>query len=231
MSIRSRLYRVHIWLSWIVGLQLLIWVATGLFMTASPIDAVRGAHLKRVPESLDLRAVHVLPPADVLRREKRAVEALMLKTFLDTPVYELRYAGGGAALLDAVSGKRLTPLTQPGAEAAALAGYAGRGKVAEATRVDPKAVPLDLRRDDPAWRVRFLDGSGTVFYISAETGEVLARRTNRWRIYDFMWGLHIMDWRGREDINNPWVIAASALALASTLAGAVLLFVRRRWRP
>lgn len=231
MTLRRPVYRIHVWLSWIIGLQILIWVATGLFMTASPIETVRGEHLRREPVGLDLRDADTLPPSEILRREKRAVERLTLKTWLGQPTYELHYADGRAALIDASSGKRLSPLSRTAAEIAARADYAGGGGIGTVTRVDPNAVPLDLRRDAPAWRITFTDRADTVLYVSAETGEVLARRTGHWRWYDLMWGLHIMDWRGREDINNPLVIAASALALASTLAGAVLLFVRRRWRP
>ncbi len=231
MAKRQLFYRLHIWLSWIIGLQILIWVATGLFMTLSPIETVRGEHLRREPERLDLRSAPVRAPADVLRRETKPVDRLLLKTWLGRPAYELHYADGRAAMVDGISLKRLTPLTRTGAEMAARAAYAGGMPVADATLVDPEAVPLDFRRDEPAWAVRFAGQSKAVFYVSAETGEVLARRTARWRLYDFMWGLHIMDWRGREDFNHPLVIIASLLALASVSAGAVLLFVRRRWGP
>jgi hypothetical protein len=235
MTRRTAFYRFHIWLSWIVGLQILIWIATGLFMALSPIETVRGEHLVREAPAVDLRGASIRAPAAVLTRETRAVERLTLKTWLGRPTYEIRYADGRAAMIDAVSGKRLTPITKTAAEMAARTVYAGPPADATATRVDPKAVPLDFRRDEPAWAVRFTGAvtrrGGTVFYVSAETGEVLTRRTDRWRLYDFMWGLHIMDWRGREDFNSPLLIAASALSLVSVLAGAALLFVRRRWGP
>lgn len=235
MTRRLLFYRFHIWLSWIVGLQILIWIATGLYMAASPIETVRGEHLVREVPATDLRGTPVRPSAEVLARETRAVERLALKTWLGRPAYEIRYADGRAAMIDAVSGKRLTPVTKTAAEMAARAVYAGPPAEATATRVDPKAVPLDFRRDEPAWAVRFtgpvVGSGGTVFYVSAETGEVLARRTDRWRVYDLMWGLHIMDWRGREDFNSPWLIAVSALSLISVLAGTALLFMRRRWGP
>ena len=235
MTRRTIFYRFHIWLSWIIGLQILIWVATGLFMALSPIETVRGEHLVRTPEAVDLRGTSVRAPADILRGEKRVVDKLVLKTWLGQPTYEIHYADGRAGMVDARSGKRLTPLTKTAAEMAALAAFAGKASEATATRVDPKAIPIDFRRDEPAWAVRFtgayVQRGGTIFYVGAETGEVLARRTDRWRLYDFMWGLHIMDWRDREDFNNPLLIAASILAMASVLAGAVLLFTRRRWGP
>lgn len=235
MAIRKLLYRLHIWLNWIVGLQLLIWVASGLFMALSPIGTVRGDHLIRKAEVVDLRGATLLPPSAILARETRMVDHLVLKTWLGRPTYELHYADGRAAMIDAMSAKRLTPLTKTAAEMAARAAFAGTASEATATRVDPKAIPIDFRRDEPAWAVRFsgayVQRGGTIFYVSAETGEVLARRTDRWRLYDFIWGLHIMDWRGREDFNSPLLIAASVLAMVSVLAGAVLLFTRRRWGP
>jgi uncharacterized iron-regulated membrane protein len=232
MATRLPWYRIHIWLSWIVGLQILLWVASGLFMALSPIETVRGEHLRRDPPRLDLRsAAGVRPPAEVLRAEKRPVERLVLKTWLGQPTYELHYAGGRAALVDARTLERVSPLTQSGAEMAARAAYRLDRPIAEIVRVDAGDVPLDFRRDEPAWRVRFATQSGAVFYVSAETGEVLAVRTTRWRLYDFMWGLHIMDWGGRENFNSPWLVAFSALSLLSVVAGAVLLFIRRRWGP
>ncbi len=235
MAKRLLFYRVHVWLSWFVGLQIVIWVATGLFMAASPIETVRGEHLARKPETIDLRGVTVQLPGDIAAREKKPVERLLLKTWLGRPTYEIHYAGGGAALVDAVSGKRLSPLTGIAAEMAARAVYAGREPEATATRVDPKAIPLELRRDEPAWAVRFhsavVSTGGTIFYVSAETGEVLARRTGRWRLYDLMWGLHIMDYGGRTNFNTPWLIVLSVLSLVSVVVGGALLFMRKRWRP
>ena len=37
-----RYARWHIWLGWVVGLPVLMWTVTGLFMVARPIDEVRG---------------------------------------------------------------------------------------------------------------------------------------------------------------------------------------------
>ena len=64
---------------------------------------------------------------------------------------------------------------------------------------------------------------GTHFYVDAGSGEVVARRTRFWRLYDFMWGLHIMDLQGRNETNNPWVVSFSLLALVMTLMALVLL--------
>ncbi|MFC3712594.1 hypothetical protein ACFOMD_08435 [Sphingoaurantiacus capsulatus] len=235
MALRPAFYKIHIWLSWIVGLQIILWVASGLFMAFTPIERVRGEHLVKKVEAIDLRQQAVLSPTEAIVKQTRPVERVTLKTWLGRPAYELRYADGRAGMVDAISGKSLTPLTAFAAANAARAVYAGREPSEEVTKIDPKAIPLEFRRDEPAWAVRFhgpVYSSGSdVFYVSAETGEVIAKRTTLWRVYDFMWGLHIMDWGGRENFNSPWLIAFSLVSLISVIAGAVLLFARRRWWP
>ena len=40
------LARWHIRLGWLVGVPIVMWLATGLFMVARPIEEVRGTHLR-----------------------------------------------------------------------------------------------------------------------------------------------------------------------------------------
>jgi hypothetical protein len=71
---------------------------------------------------------------------------------------------------------------------------------------------------------------GARFYVHAGTGEIVAKRTSWWRIYDFMWGLHIMDLETREDAQNPWLIGFGIVSLVTTVLAIALLplTIRRR---
>jgi hypothetical protein len=71
---------------------------------------------------------------------------------------------------------------------------------------------------------------GTHIYVDAGTGAILATRTRWWRIYDLMWGLHIMDLSGREDTHHPWLIGFAGLSLAALLLSLVLLPLSSRRR-
>jgi Kef-type K+ transport system membrane component KefB len=71
---------------------------------------------------------------------------------------------------------------------------------------------------------------GTAFYVHAATGEILARRTGWWRIYDFMWGLHIMDLATREDAHNPLLIGFGIVSLVTTVLAIALLPMTLRRR-
>ena len=75
----------------------------------------------------------------------------------------------------------------------------------------------------PAWRVDFDDGANRALYVAADTGAVTARRSTLWRVYDFLWGLHIMDWRAHEDFNSWLLVIATALGLVIIVSGIVLL--------
>ena len=61
-------------------------------------------------------------------------------------------------------------------------------------------------------------------YLNVYSGEVVAIRSNKWRIWDLMWGLHIMDWKERDNISNILLKVFSILALVSSITGIMLFF-------
>ncbi|TAJ26242.1 PepSY domain-containing protein, partial [Bosea sp. (in: a-proteobacteria)] len=66
----------------------------------------------------------------------------------------------------------------------------------------------------------------TSFYLSPATGEVVTRRSGVWRIFDFFWRLHVMDWNDGEDFNHPLIIITTALTLSIVVSGFILLWIR-----
>lgn len=78
----------------------------------------------------------------------------------------------------------------------------------------------------PAWRVDFPDDDATRIYVAQNSGRIVAVRNGTWRLYDFFWGLHIMDWKNHEDFNTPWLIGFAGGGLALATAGSVLLYFR-----
>ena len=61
-------------------------------------------------------------------------------------------------------------------------------------------------------------------YLDPFSEEIVAIRSNQWRIWDFMWGIHIMDWSERDNIGNIFLKVFSILALLSALSGIYLFF-------
>lgn len=90
--------------------------------------------------------------------------------------------------------------------------------------------PLSRPRDpQPAWKVEYARDNLAV-YVVVNTGEISARRSGLWRIYDTMWALHIMDWRDHENFNHPLIIVTAFITFISFVAGVVLLPFRIRFR-
>lgn len=225
-AVRSRLRRWHVWLGWLVGLPMLFWTVSGLVMVAKPIDEVRGTDLIAPPKSISMAIPPVAP-----RIEGRAVVSLSLKARADGPRWELNFADGGSRLADPATGALLPPLGAADAAREVMSRYTGTAKVVETSRVAAGSPPLELRRAIDGWRVRMSDE--THFYVDGGSGEIIAKRTRWWRFYDFMWGLHIMDLQGREEVNNPWIVTFAALSLGMVLLALTLLLmtVRRRGGP
>ena len=214
--------QLHRWLGLLVGVQVLLWVGGGLVMSALQLDAVRGAHLA-APQpavSLDASAPYAGIGA-VIGAAPAGATSVTLTTFLDQPVFRVE-SGEQRALVDARTGQVLSPLPEATARAVALRDYAGTGTLRALEWVDQPA--LEYRdRDLPLWRARFDDARDTTLYISPQTGLVVARRNDLWRVFDFVWMLHIMDYEGREDFNHPLLVIAAATAFLFVCTGLTML--------
>lgn len=217
------LARWHVWLGWLVGLPLLLWTVTGLWMVARPIEEVRGTALRSEPATLVQPTTLTLPKLD-----GRAVEKLELVARPDRSVWIVRFTGGDARAADPATGAMLPRLDAPLARRLADAALAAPGPVASVRAFAAVDAPIDLRRDRPSWQITYADGLNV--YVDTLTGEILAVRSNQWRWFDIMWGLHIMDLETREDTSHPLLIGFAALSLLGVLMGIVLLFRRRRSR-
>ena len=128
---------------------------------------------------------------------------------------------GRPLLYDLADGRRLSPIPMTLAARVAEADHAGDLRAARVSRVD--AETSEYRGALPAWRVDFEDGEGRAIYVAADTGQVTARRSTLWRAYDFLWGLHIMDWRGHEDFNSWLLVIVTLLSLVVVVSGIVML--------
>ena len=213
---RKTLRRWHVWLGWLVGVPMIFWTVSGLVMVAKPIEDVRGTSLIRDAAPIASTRGVVAPMI-----EGRAISGMKLESRATGPRWVISFADGGGRLADPATGALLPALGAAEAAREISSRYTGQAKVVETSRVAANSPPLELRRAMDGWRVRMDDG--THFYVDAGSGEIIARRTSWWRIYDFMWGLHIMDLQGREETNNPWVVTFGALSVLMALLAIVLL--------
>jgi uncharacterized iron-regulated membrane protein len=218
---------IHKWLGLIVGAQLIVWTATGLFFTSFHITDVRGEKLIHPPShtaKVDLARVK-LSTTDALKAvaEDRPAEVI-LKPLAGDPVYEVR-ADIGVFVISAETGSILSPLSEELARKVATAAWAGEGALQSMELLD--AAPHESGLAGQVWAAHFAGDGHPMLYITATNGQTSQPRTDLWRTYDFLWSLHIMDWGPeRENFNTPWIVAAAILAFSTVLFGVVLLVHR-----
>jgi len=223
-----RTYRkIHRWLGLVVGIQLLLWTVGGLFFSLNPIAKVRGETEEPEAPPLEFRTPPASPAAalsELLLDHPRAeIRTVLLRHHLDGAIYEIAFLENGEphwALANATTGELRSTVDQGEAEAIARQAYALDAPIADVTLVTETTSGSEYReRPLPAYRITFDDKLGTRLYVSVERGMVTARRNDRWRLFDFLWMLHIMDYQTRDNFNTLLLQAVSALGLVTVLTG------------
>ena len=214
---------LHKWLGLFVGIQVLIWLATGLYMVVVDIDFIHGDPLVRnmqdkvsVPDSAKLNITDLrsrYPDATRI-----SLKAVMGKTFYVVSTADKRY------LVDPQTGLTNSPLDEQSAREIAKYHFNGDAQISKVTLITSNP-PMEIKtRRLPLWRVDFDDRFATSFYIDPYSGSLATRRHQYWRIFDFLWMLHIMDYEDRSDAHNRLLIAAQITGLTFAVSGLWLLF-------
>lgn len=217
---------LHKWIGLILALQFVLWTASGLVMSLLNHETVEG-HQHRAEHALSPKSwpVGALSPSQVLILAGRPVESLEATWLQDQPVYRLK-EGATVWLISALEG-RPVQVDADMAAVIAAADYVGDGVPGSPEWL--AIATLEVRGHEGAiWRVPFSDADDTTLYISAQDGRILERRNKSWRLFDVFWMLHIMDYSGRQNFNNPLVIMAASGGLWIALSGVWLLFVSFR---
>lgn len=227
MKIAAAASWMHKWLALVVGVQILFWVASGLFFAIYPIERVRSEH--RVAEAqATLSPLSAHAPAEMAALLPETPTRLSYeRTSAGQLLAVAEFAERRPIAIDLDDWAVISPLSAEAASQIAQAYVAGAPQVRSARLVSEETP--EYRGQLPAWRIAFDDAEGLAVYVAADTGRVTARRSDLWRIYDALWALHIMDWRDHKNFNSGLLIAASATALLVVLAGFVLLPYRLGW--
>jgi len=213
---------MHKWVGLILALQILFWIVGGLVMSVFPIEKVRGDHTRTFIDRSPLNFKEVYPLQNVLPWVPNPIESVTLENGDRGLVYNIKIQEWRSLYYDAITGKELPQLTQSEAETIALKNYRGSALIKSTTLINDGGT--EYKGIVPAWQIVFDDNQTTTFYIEPDSGKISASRNTLWRIYDFMWMLHIMDYDEREDFNHPLLISFAAGSLLFVLTGFILLF-------
>ena len=230
--------RSHRFLGVFLGIQFLLWTLGGLYFSWTNIDDIHGDFQRNPPPALALGADCVSPSVVVNNLKQTAIvdsiDKIQLAMVLDTPYYQVVFWQNNrkkVALLAAQTGQIRQPLSAKEAETVARAAFKGAATVVGVQYLVQADGHHEYREKPlPAYAVSFEHPSRTVVYVSTEWGTVQSFRNQKWRVFDFLWMLHTMDFQGRDNINN-WVLrGASILGLLTILSGFLLFFITMRRR-
>jgi hypothetical protein len=206
---------IHKYLSFLISIQLLLWTISGIYFAFNKIENVRGEQYREEPNfNIDFSKLNFQIDG---ARNIRVIDRMDQEILVVDGIYGREYLN--------FEGKDVEQLKVE--EAKALS--------AKQTSLIPEGVDLITEntigseyrgRALPIYRVTSVNEAGQSInvYLNVYTGEVEAVRSNQWRIWDLMWGFHIMDWETRDDIDNLLLKIFSILALISSITGVLLFF-------
>jgi hypothetical protein len=205
------LRKLHKWLGLVIGLQVVLWAASGLIFAWLDPDAVDAAGSVRAVEPAVLSSTTVktepvtwlgdYPPQDLYD-----VRAILLA---DRWVWRVELRD--RVELRSVEDGALVNVDEPWLRRLALERYAGGGRLSAAT-LQPEP-DIASRASGPVWQAQFDDAQRTALYFAADDGHFIAARSATWRLYDFFWMLHTMDYVGRDNFNNPLIVTIGMATL------------------
>jgi hypothetical protein len=226
MTIKSIwLRKIHKWVGLVIGLQFLLFAISGTAMALLPMDEVAGGEsAERIPLAIPTGGRAWLNVQKALAGEP--VTKLGLRSLPGRHALEIT-TGNGVRLFDASDG-RLVVIDENAAKSIASAAHPSGAAVTKLAALNEVTLPV-REHELPIWRVDFRDEANSSYYVSGTTGEVLERRNDTWRWWDFFWMLHNMDYANRTSFNHPLIIIVGFAMAWLALTGFWLLF-RTMWR-
>ena len=212
---RNIVRNTHKYLSFFISVQLFLWTVSGIYFAFNKIELVRGEQY-RLTESFPINFNEV----NFSRSDVQQVEAI---NRLGEIIFVVS-SSMGVEYLDAFG----SPVNK-----------LNKNEVFEIVSASSTLMPIDLEeitesskgsefrgRDLPLFKVTSLNDKDKKInlYLNVFSGEITAVRSLQWRIWDLMWGFHIMDWQTRDKINNIFLQIFSILALVSSISGIMLFF-------
>ncbi|MCF6225795.1 MAG: PepSY domain-containing protein [Xanthomonadales bacterium] len=239
MNMAKIIRKTHRWAGLILGVQLLLWTVSGFYFALIPIEEIRGEHLAVSAKSFELASLESFQAPGLAlngfmsQHPTAVISSVSLAHMRGRDVYRIQ------ALIDDKPHNRLidartgAPVAMMQAKEAELIASQLITFSAVADQVDfIEAADADAEfrgRVLPIYSLYYGDESNFNLYLDAWTGELVARRTTYWRIFDFLWMLHIMDYDDRSDFNNNLLRVFALSTVFFVISGFALWLVSSQW--
>jgi uncharacterized membrane protein YkoI len=235
---QRKIRKTHRWMGIILGIQFFLWTIGGLYFSWSDMDEVHGDHQKAHihPISADVAFVNPKEIIDQIKL-KDSINFLFdirLIQILNRPFYQIAYSkeydrGKKIQLANAKTGELRTALSKEEAIEIAKKNFTNDTPVKSVEYLTNTNGHHEYREQPlPAFAITFSHPTNTTVYVASELGTVQKFRNNKWRIFDFLWMLHTMDYQSRDNISNWLLRAFSIFGLFTILSDFTLFFVSQK---
>lgn len=232
--------KIHRYFGVIAGIQFAFWTLGGTFFVWSDMDQIH-SDLNRNPGKKIIELQNWESPSELIANLSDEIKidsilSLNVISLLDQPHYQIKYFNKGkskTALVNAITGKLKAPLTKEEAEKIAMQVFSPPSEILKTEYLKPGMVGTHheyRRRPLPAYAISFKHPSNTTVYVSTELGQVITLRNSNWRIFDFLWMMHTMDYKGRDNFGNILIKGFSILGMITIITGFILFFKTQKKR-
>lgn len=217
-----------------VALQMVIWIATGLYFNLMDSQWYSTHHHRAEPadiqcphESPEFRPVPLkqltLPQAPLyLELKSNSLGCYILVHY--NKVFH-QYQPMQASSFDAYTGLELGSLDNSDALTLAQNSYSGPGEITNLSLL-AGGESSNKKQQNPVWKVDFSDEADTSVYVHSLTRQVIRHENQQSRFHQLMFTLHFMDYFGTGGFNH-WLLKLFGLmALLLTGTGIYWLVVR-----
>ncbi|AOW75715.1 Na+-transporting NADH:ubiquinone oxidoreductase subunit F [Colwellia sp. PAMC 20917] len=219
------LKKLHKWLSLLVGLQLFIWLGTGLYFNLMDHEKASGNQFRQRPTIAQVDISRLVEPQLVLSRSKRSVSLKQI-SLLAQPYYLLTHQKGlyshfinNYSLVDAYTGEPVL-IDEAIATKLAQSSYNGQGAIKRAIKLSPPYDDIP-REKNHVWQINYADHINTSVYIDAGSGRIIKHSNDDKRFVDIFFMLHFMDYGSEGSFNNVQNIVFAIFTLFFSLTGLI----------
>ncbi|UII78080.1 PepSY domain-containing protein [Flagellimonas sp. CMM7] len=223
----------HRYLGVILGIQFFLWTLGGLYFSWTNIEEIRGSTLKKKDAPIFVSDTLVSPSIFTQNLgDNDSIVSLEVFSNLNHPAYRLIVRTGEGEkvfLFDAKTGQKLPSLSKKQSIDVAKAKLSVNAPITMVEYLTETGKHHEYRgRPLPAYAITFDEPANTTVYVSTEYGNVQTFRSNKWRVFDFFWMLHTMDYQERDNFNNLLLRAFALFGLVTILSGFSLYLLTSR---
>lgn len=225
--------KYHRYLGVFFGIQFLFWTVGGLYFSWTNIKEIRGDNIRRAEPSLKINQSKISLSSIINELKNKdgldSVKSVQIVDILGTSYFQIGYYNQGNVayrLINTNTGLIKSTISKE--EAILIA----------QSRLNVNATPSSVaiitntnghheyrEKQLPAYAVKFEGKIHTTVYVAANLGTVQTLRNNQWRVFDFLWMLHVMDYENRDNINNWTLRIFSILGLVTIASGFILYYL------